>query len=374
MTASARPTPPPPLHRIAPRSARAHAWRALVTAGAAVTMVVVGASAYTIQRGDTLTDIARRHDTTVAALVAANGITDPDLIIAGDALTIPGSGDATDDTDDDGAGDAAQRPADDEPAPAPRASAAGTSVAPLGPTGDAGDKRVHVVAPGDTAQSIASQYGIPVAQFMAANGLTDASQLLGGARVQMAATAPSPGTGTPGAGAYEVVAGDTLIRIADLHATTVAALVAANGLPDASFIRVGQVLDVPGGGTGFVCPVPDADFINDWGVAKPDGRFHQGVDLKAPVGTPVLAPTAGTVHQITGTRGGLQFRLDGDDGYVHYGSHLDSFGASGRVAAGDVIGTVGTSGNAVGGPPHLHYSVRFGDGLINPYPSLRAAC
>lgn len=371
MPVPARRSSSPPLHRPAPPTTRARAWRTLVAVGAAVTMVVVGASAYTIERGDTLTDIARRHDTTVAALVAANDIADPDVIIAGDTLEIPGAS-----TDDDGPGDTTTSGDAAEPAdsPAPATAATGTSVAPIGPTGDPGDKRVHVVAPGDTVASIARQYGISEAQFMAANGLTSAGQLLGGARVQMAATGPAPGTGTLGAGAYEVVAGDTLTRIADLHATTVAALVAANGLADAGFIRVGQVLDVPGGGTGFVCPVPGADFVNDWGVAKPDGRFHQGIDLMAPKGTPVVAPTAGTLHQITGTRGGLQFRLDGDDGYVHYGSHLDSFGAAGRVAAGDVIGTVGTSGNAKGGPPHLHYSVRLGDGLINPNPSLRAAC
>lgn len=364
MPASSRPSPTPVLHRPSPPRTSSRAWRGVATIGAVAAMVVASASAYTVQRGDTLSEIAVRHDTTVAALVEANDIADPDLIIIGDELTIPGAGDAA----------APAAAATSEKAPTPAAASRATSVAPIGPTGNPADERVHIVAPGESVESIASRYGIPVAQFMAANGLTHRSQLLSGSRVQMAANGPAPGTGTAGAGSYKVVRGDTLDRIADLHTTTVAALVAANGLANANFIRIGQVLDIAGGGPGYMCPVPGASFINDWGVAKPDGRFHQGVDVKAPKGTPVLAPTSGTLRQIEGTRGGLQFRLDGDDGYTHYGSHLEAFGASGRVAAGDVIGSVGTTGNAVGGPPHLHYSVRLGDGLINPYPSLTATC
>ena len=79
--------------------------------------------------------------------------------------------------------------------------------------------------------------------------------------------------------------------------------------------------------------------------------------------------------QKIGTIGGLQFRLDGDDGHVYFGTHLDEFGADGRVNAGEVLGTVGDSGNARGSSPHLHFEI-YPNGVepVNPYPTLVAAC
>src|SRR3546814_11206245 len=74
-------------------------------------------------------------------------------------------------------------------------------------------------------------------------------------------------------------------------------------------------------------------------------------DLFAPRGTPFVAVVSGTVVQTTGRIGGKQVKLAGDDGVSYYGTHLDGFGASGRVNAGDVIGYVGTTGHAAGGTP-----------------------
>jgi murein DD-endopeptidase MepM/ murein hydrolase activator NlpD len=70
------------------------------------------------------------------------------------------------------------------------------------------------------------------------------------------------------------------------------------------------------------------------------------------------------------------FTLYGDDGFVYFGSHMESFGRSGEVHAGDVIGTVGNSGNAAGTAPHLHFQVRPSGSAetANPYPVLLRAC
>lgn len=129
-------------------------------------------------------------------------------------------------------------------------------------------------------------------------------------------------------------------------------------------------------GAGWVCPVqgPHA-FSNDYGARRGGGRSHQGNDLLAPRGTPVVANVAGTVSRHPNRLGGLAYYLKGDDGVTYYGAHLDSFGAQGRVSAGTVIGTVGNTGDAVGGPPHLHFEMNPGGrGPINPYPTLVKYC
>lgn len=139
--------------------------------------------------------------------------------------------------------------------------------------------------------------------------------------------------------------------------------------------RVTRAAVVVAGGE-WICPVqgPRA-FSNDWGQPRSGGRRHQGNDIIAPYGTPVVAPVAGTVSQRSGGLGGLAFWLAGRDGNTYYGAHLARFGAGGAVSAGTVIGYVGTSGNARGGPPHLHFEIHPGGGrAVNPYPTLVKYC
>jgi murein DD-endopeptidase MepM/ murein hydrolase activator NlpD len=92
-------------------------------------------------------------------------------------------------------------------------------------------------------------------------------------------------------------------------------------------------------------------------------------------GTPIIAPVSGTVTQGVGTIGGNFFRLVAADGTSYYGAHLSSFAKSGKVKAGDVLGTVGNTGDADGGPPHLHFEIHpAGGAAVNPYSFLVAAC
>lgn len=124
------------------------------------------------------------------------------------------------------------------------------------------------------------------------------------------------------------------------------------------------------------CPVQGgASYTDTYGQARGGGRLHIGVDLSAPVGTPVVAPVDGSVSYSSDGAGGLTFILSGTDGNFYYGAHLNSQGpASGSIKAGARIGTVGQTGNA--SVPHLHFEIHVGGrgNPINPYPSATQVC
>jgi murein DD-endopeptidase MepM/ murein hydrolase activator NlpD len=134
----------------------------------------------------------------------------------------------------------------------------------------------------------------------------------------------------------------------------------------------GQIASGP-----WVCPVQGPhSFSDDYGQPRPGGRAHQGNDILAPRGTPVVANVGGSVQQHPNGLGGNAYFLEGDDGKEYYGAHLDSFsGASGHVPIGTVIGYVGNTGDAAGGPTHLHFEIHpSGHSPTNPYPTLVKYC
>ena len=107
-------------------------------------------------------------------------------------------------------------------------------------------------------------------------------------------------------------------------------------------------------------------------------RTHQGVDIFAARGTPVSSATRGIVVAIRDSGlGGRQVWGLGPGRERHYYAHLDDWAPGLRawrvVRPGDLLGFVGTTGNARGTPPHLHYGIYAGDGAINPYPRLHDA-
>lgn len=109
-----------------------------------------------------------------------------------------------------------------------------------------------------------------------------------------------------------------------------------------------------------------------WGAARDGGRrSHEGIDIFAPRGTPVVAAVKGRVTR-TGNRGlgGKQIWLqDRDRGNSLYYAHLDSIIATPgmSVSPGDTLGLVGNTGNARTTPPHLHFGIYKGyRGAVNP--------
>jgi LysM repeat protein len=300
------------------------------------------ATTYTVRSGDTLGSIAARTGTTIAALVAANELRNPNLVRIGQVLSLPGAG----------------------------ARSAGV-------TTPAGGASYHVVRAGETISGIAARYGITQRQLIDANGLTGGI-VYTGQRLSLVprASAPAPGAG---ATTHRVAAGQTLSSIAQRYGTTVRAIQQANGISDPNRVVVGRVLTIPstaGSSTSLLCPVRGSvTFMNDWGFPRSGGRFHEGNDLFAARGTPAVAVVGGTATQKTGQIGGRQVTLLGDDGATYHYTHLDGFGTAGRVGAGTVIGYIGTTGNAAGGTPHVHFEVHpRGGAAVNPYPLIRPAC
>lgn len=297
--------------------------------------VLAAVSGYTVKAGDTLSQIASRNGVTTGALASINGISDPNKIWAGQVLQLPTSSATSNDA-----------------------------------------AVVYVVQPGESLGEIAGKFKTTVSAISALNGITNPNVVYAGTRLRVSgepvATATRPKATT--SATHTVKAGESLSQIAAQYGMKSSELANANAITNPDRIYVGQVLKVSGS-AGFVCPVPGGTFFNDWGFPRSDSRYHEGNDLFAPRGTPVLAPVSGFVHHIEGTIGGLQFRLEGDDGHRYIGSHMDAFGKSGQVVAGEVIGYVGDSGNAKGSNPHLHFEIALNrTETVNPYPYLVPAC
>jgi murein DD-endopeptidase MepM/ murein hydrolase activator NlpD len=154
----------------------------------------------------------------------------------------------------------------------------------------------------------------------------------------------------------------------------------------------------PGAGRGGpgnpfqVCPVRGAvRFGDDFGAPRYSGglHLHAGIDILAARGTPIVAPFRGRAVLASNGLGGLAVIVYGTEGYV-YNAHLSWLGRLGQVRTGTLIGYVGNSGDAAGGPTHDHFEWHpkvipahphvspYGqsdvDGAIDSYPYLKEVC
>lgn len=149
-------------------------------------------------------------------------------------------------------------------------------------------------------------------------------------------------------------------------------------------------VSTPPSGSALLVPVQGVgtdQLVDTFTDARSEGRSHDAIDIMAPAGTPVLAVSDGTIAKLFNSeRGGLtiyQFEPDGRLAYyyAHLRSYADGVEEGQQIRRGQVIGFVGSTGNANPDGPHLHFAVfvlgperNWWQGeAINPYPLLTGA-
>jgi len=256
----------------------------------------------------------------------------------------------------------------------------------------------HRVAAGDTLFDLARRYGTTVDAIAAANTLSSPHALQIGqeliippkAKVPAAvASAPRRQVSSSEASvAYRVQPGDTLFAIARRYGTTVEAIAAANGLPSAHRLRVGQRLVLPAGrrlapaalAVRAARPPLAARPALSWPArgmitSRYGWRYrqhHDGIDLAAPWGTPIHAARAGRV-----VLAGWYYGYGRTVIIEHEGGLRTLYGHASRllvrpgqvVRQGERIALVGCTGRCTGA--HVHFEVRINGRPVNPLPYLR---
>jgi LysM repeat protein len=171
----------------------------------------VRAQVVVVREGDTLSDIAARHQVSLTRLMQANGISDPDLVVVGQRLTIPGG--------------------------SARSAASGSGGGSV------------TVQPGDTLSDIAVRHGVGVTRLMQANGISDADLVMVGQRLTIPggsgrSAAPAPPSAQPTA-PYTVKSGETLSEIAARFNTSTERLIQLNRIQNPDLLTSGTRLRIP---------------------------------------------------------------------------------------------------------------------------------
>ena len=252
-----------------------------------------------------------------------------------------------------------------------------------------------IVAEGQTLWGIAESRGVALEDLAAANGLGVKDLLAVGQQLVFPPKISVAGRGlVPGAAqalprpigatrhvTVRVREGETLWEIAEATGLPVEAIVNANEIPDSASVHTGQRLTIPGGALDVLRRVTAArgvvsiaqNFV--WPVrGQLTSRFgwrltghHNGIDIAAPRGSPILVAKDGRVVFAGWYFGyGLLVVVDHGDGistiYGHASKLLASIGQI--VETGQVIALVGSTGDATG--PHLHFEIRTNGIPLNP--------
>ena len=232
---------------------------------------------------------------------------------------------------------------------APPAERKAKSRAQSGPVRHPTGQTVHVVRSGDSISRIAARYKVTRKSLIDANKLEHPAQLRLGQRLVVPGAHSADGR--PAQRVDEgVVDGDLLLVRAGPRRVPTKLYI----LPPKSD---GQASD-------FMWPV-DGRIISPFG--RRQSGWHAGMDIRAEMGTPILAAAPGVVISSGQERAyGRIIRIEHENGYITvYAHNLENLVEVGdRVSSGTIIGTVGRSGRA--SAPHLHFEVRYEGIVYNP--------
>ncbi len=228
----------------------------------------------------------------------------------------------------------------------------------------------YIVQPGDTVSGIASRFGLDIDTIRWSNP-----------ELERNPDYLRPGTALtilPVRGVYHpVAAGDTVESIARRYGVAVEDIVnyPLNHLDSAdSPLKAGTWLIVPHGTKRLARPkpAPAAGYLFAWpivgAVTQNYSAGHRAIDIGAPYGSQVYASRAGVVVHAGWSETGYGYTLiiDHGDGYRTLYSHLKGTWVSKgqKVACGQLIGEVGSTGNSSG--PHVHFEIRLNNARLNP--------
>jgi murein DD-endopeptidase MepM/ murein hydrolase activator NlpD len=287
---------------------------------------------YAVQAGDTLYSIARKHGVSVDALLWANTLTDANVLKQGQQLVIPPS------------------------------------------TG-----KLHTVKDGDTIDSLAQSYSVSKTGIAIVNGLTEDAALKSGQRLLIpVAVKPPPGDPAFAPAPLTAASSTEPVPIAPPPnagtgsptpplVSTIAPLIVAPSIitPTGSPSVTVTNRKVP----KLAWPIPVSPPKS--GVSQGFHPGHTGIDIYAPLGTPIKAAAGGTVKMAEKNPDGFNgygwiVIVDHGDGISTWYAHCGGFSvkAGDQVKTGDTIGTVGMTGRTTG--PHLHFELRVGASAVDP--------
>jgi len=229
-------------------------------------------TSYTVTPGDSVSSIAGRYGLSTASVLALNGLSWKSLIFPGQVLKLSAS------------------------AGVPPVSSS---------TPAAGQGGRYTVARGDTISAIAARFGVSTQAVLTANGLGWSSIIYpgqsiaipaAGATAPSAASAPASPAAAPSAGtSYTIVAGDTLSKIAARFGTTVAAIMAANGMGTSTIIYSGRTLVIPAGSSAPALAVTTVSAVTPAAGAPLTDEMAANVRLIIQTGRRLGVPDRGIV-------------------------------------------------------------------------------
>jgi murein DD-endopeptidase MepM/ murein hydrolase activator NlpD len=312
-----------------------------------------GGTAIVVAPGETLETISRRHNVPVSALMQANNLSSPSAVRPGDHLVIPRRSSA---------------PVGGYASPATRLSAA-PPVAPVGAprTVLAPASSVHVVAPGETLNSIARLYKKPVMVLAKANNIAPNTMVKVGDRITIPDVQPGLVPAAPPLRAQAPAPGPDIATAESPHSARV---VSPEAPAQTNTIKTAE----PAGNLPTFRWPARGRVIAGFGPT-PNGLQNDGINIAVPEGTPVKAAEDGTVayagNELKGY--GNLVLVRHDNGFVTAYAHAsDILVKRGDVVKrGQVIAHSGQTGNVTS--PQLHFEIRKGATPVDPSQYLNGA-